>query len=210
MPGRWLCSESGEGADGGANGGADGGADGGPPRLAVLDVEGRPRDPAVAVVARRLAAAGTEVVARVDTDFGLRPLADVRADLRRHQSWYGVMGAFLDQAAACGERLGHYRAIAASVPGAVVLNPGVYPDPAYAELADVLVTFDGPLAAYRAMREPSWARELDRARFCHVIHDVPGAARAAVLRRASRYAGVVVVRPWTGAPAPRGRAAVAT
>lgn len=186
MPGRWLFSVN---------------ETGGPPRLAVLDVAdgpGRSRDPALAALVRRLATAGTEVLGRVDTDFGLRAAADVRADLLHYRTWYGVRGAYLDQAAACADRLGHFRDLARGIPGTVVLNPGVYPDPGYAAVADVLVTFDGPLPAYRAFREPAWARPMARETFCHLIHGVGPRAREATLRRAARYAATVAVTSGPG------------
>ncbi|WP_327086239.1 spherulation-specific family 4 protein [Nonomuraea sp. NBC_01738] len=182
-----------------------------PPRLAVVD-PGPERDAAFGPVLARLAAAGTEVLARVDTDFGLRPAADVRADLRRVRAWYGVRGVFLDQVAAGADRLAHYREIVDGVRGTIVLNPGVYPDPGYAALADVLVTFDGPLAAYRAIREPAWARELARGRFCHLIHGVPERVRTATLRKAARMAGAVHLsdsQGWGHLPAYYGRRVMA-
>ncbi|GAA0946107.1 spherulation-specific family 4 protein [Nonomuraea longicatena] len=178
-----------------------------PPRMVVLDL-GEHRDPGYRPVIAGLAAAGSEVLARVDTDFGLRPVADVRADLRRAHAWYGLRGAFLDQVAAGAGRLDHYRRLVDGASGTVVLNPGVYPDPGYAALADVLVTFEGPLAAYRAIREPSWARALARSRFCHLIHGVAERARAVTLRKAARLAGTVHLSDnpgWAELPAYYGR-----
>lgn len=189
-----------------------------PPRLAVLNLDegpGQAKDSAYPPVISRLVAAGTEVLGYVDTDFGLRPVADVRADLRRYRSWYGLRGVFLDQVAASADRLGHYREIVEGVRGTLVLNPGVYPDPGYADLADVLVTFEGPLSAYKATREPLWARRLARGRFCHLIHDVPSKAFESTLRRATRHAGTVYVtdrtgaQPWGDLPAYYGRPIVA-
>lgn len=188
-----------------------------PPRLAVLNIDAGPgaaKDAAYPPVISRLVAAGTEVLGYVDTDFGLRSVAEVRADLRSYRAWYGLRGVFLDQVAACEDRLGHYREVVEGVRGTLVLNPGVYPDPGYADLADVLVTFEGPLSAYRAMRVPAWARGLARGRFCHLIHDVPSRAFEPTLRRAVRHAGTVYVtdrtgtQPWGDLPAYYGRPVV--
>lgn len=189
-----------------------------PPRLLVLNIDdgpGEAKDAAFPPVINRLVAAGTEVLGYADTDFGLRSVADVRADLRRYRAWYGLRGVFLDQVAACSDRLEHYRELVEGVRGTLVLNPGVYPDPGYADLADVLVTFEGPLSAYGAMREPAWARGLARGRFCHLIHDVPSKAFEPTLRRAIGHAGTVYVtdrtgdRPWGDVPAYYGRPVVA-
>ncbi|KOG86153.1 hypothetical protein ADK38_32655, partial [Streptomyces varsoviensis] len=85
----------------------------------------------------------------------------VVADIRRHRKWYGVDGVFLDQAAAQAALVPRYRrlAVAARVLGAhrTVLNPGTYPDPAYAEIADLLVTFEGDWATYQRAEVPAWA-----------------------------------------------------
>ncbi|MEV0587969.1 spherulation-specific family 4 protein [Nonomuraea sp. NPDC050310] len=189
-----------------------------PPRMVVLnlgDGPGEAKDPAFPPLVARLLAAGTEVLGYVDTDFGLRPVAEVRADLRRYRAWYGVRGVFLDQTAAGEDRLGHYREIVDGVRGTIVLNPGVYPDPRYADLADVLVTFDGPLSAYKAMREPAWARSLARGRFCHLVHDVPSRQLEPTMRRAVRFAGLAYAtdrsgpQPWGDLPAYHGRPLVA-
>ncbi|NUT40753.1 MAG: hypothetical protein HOV86_12275 [Thermoactinospora sp.] len=189
-----------------------------PPRMVVVNLDGGPgraKDPDVAPLIGRLMAAGTEVLGYVDTDFGVRPPSDVRADLRSYRAWYGLRGVFLDQVAADADSLGHYRDLVEGVRGTIVLNPGVYPDPGYADLADVLVTFEGPLAAYQAMSEPAWASELARGRFCHLVHDVPSRALERTVRRALGHAATVYVtdrtgsQPWGELPAYHGRPIVA-
>ncbi|GAA2650755.1 hypothetical protein GCM10010412_016830 [Nonomuraea recticatena] len=173
-----------------------------PPRLVVVSVDHGPgavRQAAYVPCVAALLTAGCEVLGYVDTDFGLRPSEEVRADLRRYRDWYGLRGVFLDQVAASEERLPHYADLVDGVRGTVVLNPGVYPDPGYAALADLLVTFEGPLSAYRSMREPAWARAFARGRFCHLVHDVPHRQVEPTLRRAVRHAAVVHVTDRTGA-----------
>jgi len=173
-----------------------------PPRMVALAPDG----PAYRRAVAELWAAGTEVLGRVDTDFGLRPVAEVRAELRGF-GLYGLSGVYLDQSAACSDRLEYYRELVSGIQGTIILNPGVYPHPGYAALADVLVTFDGPLPAYRATREPAWARPLPRGRFCHLVHGVPGQAAEATVRRAVQRAGLVHVTdrrgtdPWGDMPA---------
>ncbi|WP_214326722.1 spherulation-specific family 4 protein [Nonomuraea sediminis] len=181
-----------------------------PPDVVVVDVEegpGEERDPALAPLVSALLATDAVVLGRVDTGFGKRPLEDVRADLRAYRSWYGLRGVYLDRAAAGEDLLDHYREIVDGVRGMIALNPAAYPDPGYAQLADMVVTFDGPLSAYGATREPAWARDQPRGRFCQVIQDVPEYARAATLRGAARLAGTVAVTdragsaPWSDLPA---------
>lgn len=108
----------------------------------VLNPAGGPGtapDPAFAAVGDRLRTAGVRVLGYTDTDYARRPHDAVLRDLLRHRDWYGADGAFLDQASAGPDALPHYRrlAVAARAAGAdtLVLNHGVHPDPAFAELA---------------------------------------------------------------------------
>ncbi|GAA4922695.1 spherulation-specific family 4 protein [Streptomyces coeruleoprunus] len=132
-------------------------------------------DPAFAAVAARLRAAGVRVLGYADTDYGRRPHADVVRDLLRHRDWYGTDGAFLDQAAAEPELLDHYRRleVAARAAGAttLVLNHGTPPHPAYGELADLLVTFEGPWDTYRHLDLPGAGHH------CHLVYAAPPDAR---------------------------------
>lgn len=164
-------------------------------------------DERFAAVAERLRGAGVPVLGYVDTAYGRRPHAEVVQDLLRHRDWYGTDGAFLDQAAATPELLAHYGrlAVAARAAGArtLVLNHGVHPHPGYAELADLLVTFEGPWDAYRdAYRDaaalPPWTADHPAQRFCHLVYAVPPGAPAAELAE-ERRAAVHCAVPGTGA-----------
>ncbi|MFE6837264.1 spherulation-specific family 4 protein [Streptomyces sp. NPDC057705] len=160
-------------------------------------------DERFALVAERLREAGVPVLGYADTDYGRRPHAEVVQDLLRHRDWYATDGAFLDQASADPELLPHYGrlAVAARAAGArtLVLNHGVHPHPGYAELADLLVTFEGPWDAYRdAAAVPPWTADHPAQRFCHLVYAVPPGAPAAELAE-ERRAGVHCAVPGTGA-----------
>ncbi|MFJ3923820.1 spherulation-specific family 4 protein [Streptomyces sp. NPDC090022] len=164
---------------------------------------GAARDERFAAVAARLRDAGVPVLGYADTDYGRRPHASVVRDLLSHRDWYGTDGAFLDQTAAGPELLPHYRrlAVAARAAGAgtLVLNPGTHPHPGYAEVADLLVTFEGPWDAYReAGTAPSWTAGYPAHRFCHLVYAVPPGAPAAELAT-ERRAGVHCAVPGGGA-----------
>ncbi|MDQ0990467.1 spherulation-specific family 4 protein [Streptomyces sp. V3I7] len=163
-------------------------------------------DPAFAEAAARLRAAGgapsggVRLLGYVDTDYGRRPHADVVRDLARYRSWYGTDGAFLDQAAAGVEQLRHYQHLAAAAwstgCGTLVLNHGTPPHPAYARLADVLVTFEGPWSAYRTARPPP-GRYDPGVRLCHLVYGVPPGVDLESIAR-ERGAGVHCAVPGTG------------
>lgn len=125
------------------------------PRLAAVVINpasgpGPARDPAYAGVLPGLR--DTRVLGYVDTDYGRRPHGRVVAEIAAYRRWYAVDGVFLDQAADDPAALPHYArlAVAARSLGAsfLALNPGLPPDPAYLDLADLVVTFEGPWSAY--------------------------------------------------------------
>lgn len=186
------------------------------PRLGtvVLNVDsgaGTVRDRAFAAVAHRLAAAGTPLAGYVDSGYGGRPPAEVEDEVTRYRKWYGIRTVFLDQVSAVPGHVLRYRRVIAGVRGRgaerVVFNHGTYPDAAYADLADLLVTFEGPWSAYQHVRAPVWAARLPAERFCHLVYAAPQAVLARALARAGRRnAGVVYVtdragaNPWNGLP----------
>jgi hypothetical protein len=53
-----------------------------------------------------------------------------------------------------------------------VLNPGTVPARGYFDLADVVVTFEGPAADYAdaLQRTPDWLRRLPPARIAHLVY----------------------------------------
>ncbi|KPI13141.1 Spherulation-specific family 4 [Actinobacteria bacterium OK074] len=157
-------------------------------------------DPAFAAVAARLRAADVRVLGYADTDYGRRPTAAVLRDLARYRDWYATDGTFLDQVAAGREDLPYYRRLATAAPGTLVLNHGTAPDPGYARVADVLVTFEGPWEAYLS----SPAREFGVPQ-CHLVYGVPPGADPAAetrARGAALYCAVPGVgdHPWGTLP----------
>lgn len=175
--------------------------------LAILNPDS---GPGLAVDARYLEpiaavhAAGGAVVGYVDTGYGRRPASAVLRDLAAYRSWYGLRGGFLDQVSAGREYVAHYRRliIAARRMGMdlIALNPGVTPAPEYADMADVVVTFEGPWAAYGDHVTADWTRRHPPERFCHLVHSTPLAELASVHELArGRHAGAVYATELSGA-----------
>ncbi|WP_420877864.1 spherulation-specific family 4 protein [Streptomyces agglomeratus] len=180
--------------------------------LNIADGPGTVPEPSFAAAARALRAAGVRLLGYADTDYGHRPLRAVTADFDRYRDWYATDGFFLDQAAAEPGAVRHYRRLARAARSrggrTVVLNPGVHPAPAYAGVADLLVTFEGDWAAYSAAPvAPAWTAAHPPERFCHLVHGVPAglcalAARTAALRRAAVHCAVPGhgPNPWSLLP----------
>ncbi|MBY8883395.1 spherulation-specific family 4 protein [Streptomyces sp. PTM05] len=172
--------------------------------LNVADGPGGHADPVFADTAAGLRAAGVRLLGYADTGYGRRPLRAVLRDVLRHRAWYGVDGVFLDQVPADAAGVPRLRTLVRAVRllGArcVVLNHGTHPDPGYARLADLLVTFEGGWDAYREAVVPEWTARHPPDRFCHLVYDVPPAARESAARIArARGAAVHCAVPGRGA-----------
>ncbi len=166
-------------------------------RLVILNIANGPGTAPEAPfkeVAERLHSAGVAVIGYVDTNYGRRPASQIMTELGLYLDWYGVNGVCLDQVAAAAANLAYYGALAARVRklGAEVVffNHGVHPCEAYAELADLLGTFEGPWPAYRQLKTPPWTMRWPAEKFYHVVHSVPPerfdeAAQLAVQRHAA-------------------------
>jgi hypothetical protein len=149
-------------------------------------------------------AAGGRVIGYVDTAYGHRPAADVLSDIKAYHSWYGLRGAFLDQVSSHPDQLAHYRDVAGSARRAgldyLVINPGVVPHPGYAEIADTVVTFEGPWTEYRGPEVADWMRLHPIQRFCHLVYGAPkGTLTDAVRDSTARHVGVLYTTELTGA-----------
>jgi Spherulation-specific family 4 len=149
------------------------------PRLVVINPHNGPgaqRSAELADAVRAARKAGTRVLAYVPTGYGSRPASAVTADLARYAAWYRLDGVFLDEASSDAAHLPYYAALARRARGEgqrlVALNAGVVPARGYFRVADVVVTFEGPYAAYDAAmrRAPAWVGRVPRSRVAHLVY----------------------------------------
>lgn len=148
--------------------------------------------------------AGGGMIGYVDTGYGRRPGSAVLRDLAAYRSWYDLRGAFFDQVPTGREHLAHYRRIITAARrigmDVIALNPGVPPAPEYADLADIIVTFEGPWVAYGDHVTADWTRRHPPERFCHLVHSTPLDQLASVRDGAmERHAGTVYATELSGA-----------
>jgi len=150
-----------------------------PPRIVVVNPDNGPgidehRGYSTIVPAARRA--GVRLLGYVHTLYGTRPITDVMSDVHRYRDWYGVDGIFFDEAAPDAAHLAYYRALAGQARAAgasfIALNPGVVPARGYFDVADVIVTFEGPYADYAAATAtaPSWLSRLPARATAHLIY----------------------------------------
>jgi hypothetical protein len=153
--------------------------------------------------------AGATVLGYVHTGYGTRDPAAVLADVQRYRSWYGIGGVFLDEAGHTDQQLPYYRSIAGPLRASgerVVLNPGVVPARGYFDIADIVVTFEGPATDYAGAvsRMPEWVRALPRARIAHLVYsaDDEQAMQAAAVGAAGYFYATsgALPDPWSTLP----------
>jgi hypothetical protein len=153
--------------------------------LNIADGPGTGPDPCYLPITKALQRNGSTVCGYVDSDYGRRAPELVQRDAERYREWYGVTAVFVDQVAAAAEAERYYRAAVSDLRAAgtdlVVLNPGVVPVPAIADLGDIVVTFEGTWAEHRQLITPSWLLESRPAEsVCHLVYSFP--RRASVPR----------------------------
>ncbi len=176
-------------------------------RFVVVNVHNGPgakTDPAYAAAIDRLRAAGVCLVGYVDTDYARVSPARVARAAGIWRRRYGVRGVFLDQVAGDLAHLEYFAACAVGVRAAgapfVVANPGTDCHPGYADLANVIVSFEGRWSTYQQYSPPAWMLERPADRFCHLVHSTPTRRLPTVADLAAgRHAGTVFFTDGAGA-----------
>lgn len=187
-------------------------------------------DASIARAATSFTNAGGRMIGYVSSSYGTgtRSLASIQANIDAYLALYGagvVKGFFIDEMASQTSRLDFYRTIyryiKAKNPDLLVVgNPGLIPASGYAEVADVLTTFEGKQSSY-ASYDPrttayEWLYTLPNSRQASLVHNASSctAMQSAVQSAASaRYqAGWLYVtpleyepstgvgNPWAGLP----------
>ena len=135
---------------------------------------------------KRAKAVGAKTVGYVLTGWASRPVADVKAEVDKYVTSYGVDGVFLDEAInGWGDQAGkqayytdlvNYFHTTYGQQFIVVANPGTNTIDEMLPGGDVLMTFEGPASTYlstAAVVSPSAAYlAAPSYKFWHVVHDV--------------------------------------
>ncbi|OIJ63108.1 spherulation-specific family 4 protein [Streptomyces mangrovisoli] len=173
----------------------------GPPlHWVVLNVAAGPGcrpDPYCLDAGARLSDAGVRVLGHLDADRAGRGFTELLAEAERYADWYRVDGFLVDHCPTERSALPEIRRVVSTLRtllgGAhVVLGHGAHPHPGYTEVADQLVTFDGPWSEYRWSQVAEWTAEYPPDRFCHFVHGVPRGHLDEALRIA-RWQGAATV-----------------
>jgi hypothetical protein len=183
------------------------------PAVILLNVDngvGTSSVPHFQELVRQAQAAGITVLGYSSTEYGKRPIGSVEAEIGEYKSWYRVNGIFFDLTQGTPGEFSYYQTLAnyvrSTIPSGIVwLNPGIYPDPSFMSIANVVMVFEGPYSSYLSDQVPSWAGQYSPSQFAHVIYDTPAAdfATAVALSR-QRRAGHLFVTDLPGAGNPYG------
>jgi hypothetical protein len=153
---------------------------------------------------RKSQAAHLGVLGYVSTQYGSRSIGAVESEIDGYYSWYGVDGIFLDEVRTdCRYAQTYYMELYRYVKrkgdkGTVVLNPGMPTGECYMEVADIIVTFEGPYDKYaNDYAAPSWVSKYRSQRFWHLVHSTPTIRKMETAIRLStkRGSGWVYVTP---------------
>ncbi len=139
---------------------------------------------------------GATVVGYVDTNYGARSFAAVKADIDKYRAWYGVNAFFFDQTPYECTQISYYQDIEnyvrAQAGGFIFHNPGMNPQECYLGVADVVVNFEGSEASYSGWTPAPYAAGYPANRFWHIVYSVdPTHASALLSTAASRNGGLV-------------------
>jgi hypothetical protein len=170
-------------------------------------------DPRYTAVVEAAHARGLVLFGYVDSDYGAIGIDDVVAQSSLHQSWYEVDGIFVDRIAPDNSSLPHYAKLAQRLHAAgmsVTFNAGQpYVDRGYAEVADHVVLFEGPLSTYAECQFPQWTQDIASNRIWHLVYGVATAEEMqdVVAHATANNAGLLYVtdgifpNPWDHLPA---------
>jgi hypothetical protein len=179
-----------------------------PLRIAVMNPDSGPGhavDPKYVSAVKAAQAAGILVLGYVYTDYALRPISEVEADIDSYYSWYHANGIFFDQASTNCADEPYYATLNSYVKGKggvgrTVLNPGTQTRKCYEPAVDVLLTFEGSDHAYlHSYSAPKWVYRYPARHFWHVIYATTSKSALASTVELSehRNAGFTYVTPLT-------------
>jgi hypothetical protein len=141
-------------------------------------------DPNYVQAVNNLRTAGGKVLGYVYTNYGMRSLATVEADINTYVSFYAIDGIFLDQMTNDSDpaHLDYYASLYSYIEGLnsayqVFGNPGTNTQESYLTrpTADTLVIFEND-TGYDTFTPSPWVFGHDRSHFANLVLNVPSAA----------------------------------
>jgi hypothetical protein len=163
--------------------------------------------------------AGVTILGYVFTQYGDRPIGEVKQDIALYNDYYNLNGIFLDEAASSANQLDYYRDIYEYIKtktnlDLVILNPGTQIEQDYLArpAADIAVIFEDNSQAWIKYQPQSYLSSYEPGHFASLIHSVPDAAtmKSHIDRAVARQIGYIYVTddsptspdrdPWNSLP----------
>lgn len=142
--------------------------------------------------------AGVPVYGYTHTQYGARPLAEVKADVDKHFLWYGVAGIFVDTTSNKVEHVAYYLDLCNYIHSRgrkVVLNPGTQCLEAHAQMADYVMCSEGDVLTYKARGARPWEVNYP-GKLWHCIHTCDVSQMPEIVKLAKeRGAGLLYCTP---------------
>lgn len=171
------------------------------PALAMINPGSGPglgKSDSYATLVARVQAAGIPIFGYVHTKYGNRPLAEVKADILNHKTWYGLKGIFVDTTSNKAEHLAYYTDLCSYIHGLglkACLNPGTQTIEDHAKIADYVMVSEGDLATYNNRTPRVWEINYP-GKMWHCVHTVSASQMPSVVALAKkRGAGLLFVTP---------------
>ncbi len=183
------------------------------PMIAIINPSDGPGSSKIASIATqvtRLRSVKATVAGYISTVYGGIPLGTVYTQIDRYAAWYGANGIFLDEMSDRTTKLSYYQSIYAyaSKKGMLVIgNPGTFTIVNYAATADILVTYEDPLAAGWAKYYQSvWTASYPVNKFATIVYATSSSVWKAAIDRAVALRYVWIFVTDIGGADPFGRA----
>jgi len=163
--------------------------------------------------------AGVTILGYVFTQYGDRPIGEVKQDIALYNDYYNINGIFLDEAASSADQLDYYRDIYEYIKtktnlDLVILNPGTQIEQDYLArpAADIAVIFEDNSQAWIKYQPQSYLSSYEPGHFASLIHSVPDAdtMKSHIDRAVARQIGYIYVTddsptspdrdPWNSLP----------
>lgn len=126
-----------------------------------------------------LESAGGTVIGYVPTEFTNNSISTVESEIDTYESFYPKIGGFfLDEMtdSSSSTDVNYYQTLYSFLKGQnasyyVVANPGTNVPSSYANLADTLVTFEGPDSSYPSNTVLSWTSSEPASKFANIVYE---------------------------------------
>ncbi len=156
---------------------------------------------------KKIQSSGSLSAGYINTNYGKRSIGEIRSDINKYSSAYGAKAIFLDEFSDSSSDIGAYREIynyAKSKGMKVIGNPGTFVPRGYADVTDVLITYEDTFGAgYSSFKQKSWTKSYPKKKF-GVMVSTTNDYRAVIKKAESQNAEFVYATDATE-PSPYGR-----